>query len=135
MRRRLLFATGVVGLSAIALSAAWAEHVRIDVVPQHAPSSTTVIVPGQTAPAPTQLQTLNAEQIKANVVRADTIYANRIEANEVRGQIHQSRDVKIGDTRGEFSAPEVTASVIYADEITANSVVAHHVYVRDLRRK
>jgi len=29
----------------------------------------------------------------------------------------------------------VTASIIYADEISANSVVAQHVYVRDLRRR
>ena len=67
------------------------------------------------------------------LVRADTIYANRIQADEVRGQIHQTRDVRIGDTRGEIKAPEVAASVIYADEITA--VVAQNVYVRDLRRR
>ena len=69
------------------------------------------------------------------LVRADTIYVNRIQADEVRGQIHQTRDVRIGDTRGEIKAPEVAASVIYADEISANSVVAQNVYVRDLRRR
>ena len=51
------------------------------------------------------------------------------------GQIHQTKDVKIHDTRGEIKAPEVAASTIYADEITANSVVAQHVFVRDLRRR
>jgi hypothetical protein len=61
--------------------------------------------------------------------------ANRIQADEVRGQIHQTRDVRIGDTRGEIKAPEVAASVIYADEISANTVVAQNVYVRDLRRR
>jgi hypothetical protein len=43
--------------------------------------------------------------------------------------------VKIGDTKGDIKAPEVAASVIYADEIKANSVIAQHVFVRDLRRK
>jgi hypothetical protein len=140
MRQRIVVATAVIGLSTLTLATAWANHVRIQVSPQHgpavpsqAPGSTTVIVPSPpTAQVP---QTLNAEQIKANVVRADTIYANSIEADEVRGQIHQTKDVKIGDTRGEVTAPEVAASVIYADEITANAVVAQHVYVRDIRRK
>jgi ABC-type transport system substrate-binding protein len=31
--------------------------------------------------------------------------------------------------------PEVVASVIYADEIRANSVVAAHIYVRNIRRR
>jgi hypothetical protein len=140
MRPRIVAATAVVGLSALTLATAWASHVKIEVTPQHtpaapspAPGSTTVVVPSPpTAQVP---QNLNAEQIKANVVRADTIYANRIEADEVRGQIHQTSSVKIGDTRGEVTAPEVSAAVIYADEITANAVVAQHVYVRDLRRK
>jgi hypothetical protein len=43
--------------------------------------------------------------------------------------------VKVGDTRGHIKAPEVTASVIYAEEISANTVVAQTVYVRDLRRR
>jgi hypothetical protein len=37
--------------------------------------------------------------------------ANRIQADEVRGQIHQTRDVRIGDTRGEIKAPEVAVRV------------------------
>jgi hypothetical protein len=139
MRSRTV-AVAVIGLSTLTLATAWASHVKIEVTPQHAPSvprqapgSTTVVVP---SPPQAQIpQSLNAEQIKANVVRADTIYANRIEADEVRGQIHQTSSVKIGDTRGEVTAPEVSAGVIYADEITANAVVAQHVYVRDLRRK
>jgi hypothetical protein len=140
MRPKILAATAIVGLSTLTLATAWASHVRIEVNPQHGPAvpaqrpgSTTVIVPSP--PAAQIPQSLNAEQIKANVVRADTIYANSIEADEVRGQIHQTRDVKIGDTRGEVTAPEVAASVIYADEITANAIVAQHVYVRDIRRK
>jgi hypothetical protein len=138
MRSRIVAA--VVGLPALAFATAWASHVKIEVAPQHAPpitrqapGSTTVVVPSPpTAQVP---QSLNAEQIKANVVRADTIYANRIEADEVRGQIHQTSSVKIGDTSGDVTAPEVSAAVIYADEITANAIVAQHVYVRDLRRK
>ena len=65
----------------------------------------------------------------------DSIYANRIDTDEIQGQIHQSKDVKVGETRGEIKAPEVTASIIYAEEISAISVVAHNVYVRDLRRR
>jgi hypothetical protein len=143
MRSRIVAA--VVGLPALAFATAWASHVKIEVAPQHAPpvtappvtrqapGSTTVVVPSPpTAQVP---QSLNAEQIKANVVRADTIYANSIEADEVRGQIHQTSSVKIGDTSGDVTAPEVSAAVIYADEITANAIVAQHVYVRDLRRK
>src|SRR5215470_3418291 len=59
----------------------------------------------------------------------------KIDADNIEGQIHQSKDVKVGDTKGEIKAPEVTASVIYAEEISANSVVAQNVYVRDLRRR
>jgi hypothetical protein len=140
MRPRIVAATAVVGFSALTLATAWASHVKIEVTPHHAPTvtrqapgSTTVVVPSQ--PQAQIPQSLNAEQIKANVVRADTIYANSIEADEVRGQVHQTSNVKIGDTQGEVTAPEVSAAVIYADEITANAVVAQHVYVRDLKRK
>jgi hypothetical protein len=72
---------------------------------------------------------------QGNQVRADTIYANRIEADQVVGQVHQTKDVKIGDTKGDIKAPEVAASFIYADEIKANSVIAQHVFVRELRRR
>ena len=134
MRRRILVATAVLGLSTLTVATAWASHVRIELAPQAGHSSTTVIVPSPGAPSQTP-QSLNVDQITANVVRADTIYANRIEADEMRGQIYQTKEVKIGDTRGELRAPEVAAAVIYADEITANAVVAQHIYVRDLRRQ
>jgi hypothetical protein len=48
--------------------------------------------------------------------------------------VHQSDDVKIGDTKGDIKAPEVVASVIYADEIKADSVVANDIYVRKIVR-
>jgi hypothetical protein len=151
-KRRAWVAATVAGLVALALPIGWvgADNVRIEVTPQPQPPSTTVIVPPPQPPpssttvivpppatpvAPTPPQVLNADQIKANQVRADTIYANRIEADQVLGQVHQTRDVKIRDTRGEIKAPEVTAATIYADEITANSVIAQHVFVRDLRRR
>ena len=67
--------------------------------------------------------------------RADTIYANKIEADNIQGQIHQTKDVKVGKTSGKIKAPEVAAAVIYAEEITANSVVARNIYVRDLDRR
>ena len=69
-------------------------------------------------------------------MRANIIYANKIEANEILGVIHQDRNLKVGNTKGDIKgAPEVVASVIYADEIKANSVVADHIYVRNIRRR
>ena len=136
MGRRAWIAASVAGLVALSLPMGWAqaEHIRIGVT--QAPSSTTVIVPAPSQViVPASPQTISADQIKANQVRADTIYANRIDADQVVGQVHQTKDVKIGDTKGEVQAPEVAASIIYADEIKANSVIAQHVYVRDLRRR
>jgi len=129
MRRRELLVTVGTGLAMVALpiGAARADHVKISGSPrQPAP-------PYPATPAPSQ--TIHADHITAQQIRADTIYANKIDADNVVGQIHQSKDVKVGDTRGEIKAPEVTASVIYAEEISANSVVATNVYVRDLRRR
>jgi len=68
------------------------------------------------------------------VVSANTIHANKIEADEVRGAVHQTRGVKVRDSRGKIKAPEVVASVIYADEISANTVEADTIYVRELDR-
>jgi len=120
--------TVLIALTAIAMSAglAWANHVRIEGNVEQ-PSS-----PGSAVVAPPNLQ---ADEIKAHQVRAQIIYANKIEADEVRGTIHQSRGIKISDTRGDLKAPEVAANIIYADTIKANSVVANDIYVRDLRRK
>jgi hypothetical protein len=92
------------------------------------PGSSTVIVPGVP-------QTVQAEDIEANEVRAQTIYANKIKASEVRGVVHQTGQVKIGNGGGDIKAPTVTASVIYADEIKANFVVADNIYVRRLERR
>ena len=111
-----------------------------------APASTTVIaaptttgmpVPAAvvTTPAPAIAQMLQAEDIKAQRVRAHTVYANRIDADEIRGVIHQDKTLKVADTRGEITGPELVASVIYADEIQANSIIAEHIYVKDLRRR
>ena len=128
MRRRDLLVTAATGLAIIALpiSAARANHIKIDGNPQP---------PAPPYPAPAPSQTIHADHITAQQIRADTIYANRIDADNIEGQIHQSKDVKVGDTRRQIKAPEVTASVIYAEEISANSVVAQNVYVRDLRRR
>jgi hypothetical protein len=128
MHRRELLVTAGTGLAMIALpiGAARANHVKIDGHPQPATPP---------SPAPAASQTIHADHITAQRVRADSIYANRIDADEIQGQIHQSKDVRVGDTRGEIKAPEVTASVIYADEISANTIVAQNVYVRDVRRR
>jgi hypothetical protein len=148
MRCRAWTAATVAGLVALSLPAGWAKAGDVIVTPPQQPaSSTTVIVPapapvtGQVVPASPQVvmpqppRTIRANEIEANQVRADTIYANRIEANHVVGQVHQSKDVDIGETTGEIEAPEVVASTIYADEIEANSVTAQHIFVRELRRK
>ena len=105
-----------------------------------APGTTTVVpAPGtvvSTPPPAAVPQTLRAEEIETQRVRANTIYANKIEANEILGVIHQDRNLKVGNTKGEIKGgQEVVASVIYADEIRANSVVADHIYVRNIRRR
>jgi hypothetical protein len=126
--KRLL--AGVLGAAAFAVPVAgvYANHVKI----QGAPS--TVVVTPRTGVVPAS-QTLQADSIKAGTVRAGTIYANRIEADDVRGAVHQTKDVKVKNSEGKIEAPEVAASVIYADEITANTVVADMIYVRKLDRR
>ena len=94
----------------------------------------TVVIPGTTQHVVTVPagQTLRAEQIRAQVVRAGTIYANRIETDQVKGVVHYTNTIASGAPAGEVVGSDVTASVIYADAISANSIVADHVYVRDL---
>jgi len=92
------------------------------------PGSSQVVVP--TAP-----ETVLADDIQAQQVRANTIYANKIKAREVQGAIHQTREVRVGNGHTDIRAPMVVASVIYADEIKADSVVANQIYVRDLDRR
>ena len=130
MRRRELLVSIGTGLAMVALpvgGVAIANHVKLEGSP--------VAPPPPPNPAPASSQTIHADQITAQQVRADSIYANKIDADNIQGQIHQSKDVKVGDTRGEIKAPEVTASVIYADEISANWVIANNVYVREVRRR
>jgi hypothetical protein len=103
-----------------------ANHVRIE------GGSPQLSAPGLPVVMPPSLQ---ADEIKAHQVTAQVIYANKIEADEIRGTIHQTKGIKISDTRGDLKAPEVSAAVIYADQIKANSVVATDIYVRELRRK
>src|SRR5262249_12067095 len=79
------------------MGAARANHVKIEGSPRQA-------VPPY--PAPASSQTIHADHITAQQIRADTIYANKMDADNVTGQIHQSKDVKVGDTHGEIKAPE-----------------------------
>jgi len=128
-RKRLLtsvfIAAAVMTGSGVVASA---NHVRID-----APAVPSVVTPPT---VPTPAQTLQAEEIKADVVRANVIYyANKVQADQVRGTVYQGRQVKVNDSQGRIRAPEVVASVIYADEISANTVVAEQVYVRELDRR
>src|SRR5262245_5466784 len=100
MRRRELLVTIGTGLAMVALpvgGAAIANHVKLEGAP---------IAPLPPNPAPASSQTIHADQITAQQVRADSIYANKIDADNIQGQIHQSKDVKVGDTRGEIKAPE-----------------------------
>ena len=140
-------ATGTATLALFA-GLAFGEHVTIA-----APAGTSVVTPsGETpvivvpqapasgpaqvvqAPPPVPVpQTLQVDEIRANQVRANTIYANRIDADQVQGMLHQNGNVKVRDTKGEIKAPDVTASVIYADSIKANRVVADNIFVRDLK--
>ena len=101
----------------------------VTVVP--APSTVVIPTPSPVAAARVQ-QMLHAEQIRAQLVRANTIYANRIETDQIKGVIHHTESVKVNAPAGEMVGQDVAASVIYADTISANSVVADHVYVRDL---
>ena len=126
MRQRLWFAIGLA--SAVAIGAAGAAHAADVYVTQSPAPSTTVVVPS----AP---QTLAVGDIEANTVQAQTIYANKIKAAEVRGNVQQTKSVKIDHGKGDIKAPSVTASVIYADTIKANSVIADTIYVRDLERR
>jgi hypothetical protein len=128
MRLRELLVTVGVGFAMIALPLGWAgaNHVKIEGSTQ---------APTQVYQVPAPAATIHADHIKAQRISANTIYANKIDADNVQGQIHQSKDVKVGDTKGKIEAPDVTASVIYADEISANTVVAQNVYVRDVRRR
>jgi hypothetical protein len=131
--------TLLVGVLSLAVPAGfvWANHVRLeggnDSSPGviYAPPGSAVVVPGQPAPGPSTVQ---ADEITAHQVRASTIYANKIDADQVVGIVHQTRGVKINDTKGNIRAPEVVASVIYADEIKANTVSADTIYVRELRK-
>lgn len=130
-RKRLLtsFTTAAVLITPVAVVSA--NHVRVEGPPVSVPP-TTVVVP---VPVPAPTQTMQVDEIRAGVVRANTIYANKIEADEVRGTVHQSHGVKVRDSQGKIKAPEVVASVIYADQISANTVEADTIYVRDLERR
>src|SRR5438309_2322097 len=130
-RKRLLTSIATAAALIAPVAAVSANHVRVEAPAVPAPPAT-VVVP---VPAPTPTQTMQVDEIKAGVVRANTIYANKIEADEVRGSVHQSRGVKVRDSQGKIKAPEVVASVIYADEISANTVEADTIYVRELDRR
>jgi hypothetical protein len=132
-KRLLAVVLGAAALIA-PVAAVSANHVRFDGVP--APVGPSVVAPpaGVIVPAPAPTRTLHADEIEAGVVRANIVYANKLEADEVRGVVHQTRGLKVKDSEGKIKAPEVVASVIYADEISANAVVADAIYVRELTR-
>ena len=130
---RLLVAVLGAGTLIAPVAGVSANHVRVEGVPS-ATAPVVVAPPAVVVPAPAPAQTLQADEIQAGVVRANIIYVNKLEADEVRGAVHQTRSVKVKDSQGKIKAPEVAASVIYADEISANTVVADTIYVRELKR-
>ena len=95
-----------------------------------------ILQPGQsgTVVAPTP-QMVQAEDLEANEVRAHTIYANKIQASEIRGTIHQTAKVKLDSSVTDLKTPTVVASLLYADTIKAHTVIADHIFVRELDRR
>src|SRR5262252_5498338 len=81
------------------------------------PPGSVIVTPGssQVVVPPTSPTTLQADDIRANEVRAQTIYANKITARNVQGLVHQTDNVKIGGGKDDVKAPVVIAAVIYAD--------------------
>src|SRR5262245_9743733 len=114
-KKFLAVALTLVGSLTVTGASVYANHIRLE-----GPSVPAVVTPPPAAP----MATLQADEVKADLVRAHVIYANKIEADEVRGAVVQSRGVKVSNSQGRIKAPEVAASVIYADTITANTVVA-----------
>ena len=111
----------------VMLIGAGASRAGDGVVVQPGGSSVTV-QPGQPSvtvqPAPSASissapATLQADEIKAHEVRAQTIYANKIESPSIQGTVHQSDTVKVDKTKGDIETP---------------SVVAEHIYVRELKK-
>ena len=131
MRGKTLLGPALIGLTALTISVgwAWAPVARTEFGEVTMPSTTPPMVVGS--------PTLQADQITAQLVRARTIYANRIDADQVRGVIYQTGGVTMtsAGSLGDIKAPEVIASVIYADEIRANDVVADVIYVRNLHQR
>ena len=134
---KTLLGAALLGVSALTASAVWAWE---PVARMEFGSDVTVPSTLPSTPSPSVVvasPTLQADQITARLVRARTIYANRIDADQVHGVIYQTGGVTMsgGSSLGNVRAPEVTASVIYADEIRANDVVADAIYVRSLRQR
>jgi hypothetical protein len=121
--RQTALGLALTGLALVPLAtgSASADHVRI--LPP--PVASAIVAP----------ETLQIDSVTAQQVRARAIYANRIEADHVHGAIHQIAGLGTLYGHGEINAPDVSASVIYADTINANTVTADAVYVRDLRIK
>ena len=130
---KILLGAGLLGVSALTASVGWAWGPLARMEFGSDPTLPSVTAPPVVVASPT----LQADQISAQLVRARTIYANRIEADQVHGVIYQTGGVIMSGSSslGNIRAPEVTASVIYADEIRASNVVADAIYVRSLRQR
>ncbi len=132
MKGTTLLGAALLGVSALTASVGWAWGPLARTEFGSDPTLPSVTAPPVVVASPT----LQADQISARLVRARTIYANRIDADQVHGVIYQTGGVTMSGSSslGSIRAPEVIASVIYADEIRANAVVADVIYVRSLRQ-
>jgi len=137
-RAKRILGRSFIGLAALAACATLAGSAAAQlelggratspVVPPPLPGSSSMVV---TSP------TLQADKITAQEVRANTIYANRIDADRIQGVVYQTGGVTMNSANsiGDIRAPQVTASVIYADQIRAGDVSADTIYVRNLRQR
>ncbi len=129
MRTAKVWLVSGIAASALVVGVAHANHVKISPFPPQPlppPMGTSGLV---------AQDVLQVAEIKAHQVRARTIFANRIDTDQIEGMVHQTGGIQLRQVQSEIKAPEVTASVIYADTISANMVIADSVYVRDLRLK
>ena len=143
-RRILRTVLGGGAVLALLTGGAWAADVILPGAPPvvvQPPAPPVVVQPPPTVPGSVVIvepnavpQTIQADTIKANQVRAQAIYANKIKARDVQGVVHQAKTIDGGNGKHDVKAPLVSASVIYADEIKADSVIANDIYVRKLTR-
>ena len=137
-RGKRILGRSLMSLAALAVCAALAGSAaaQLELGGRTTPQVVTPPLPGSSSMVVTS-PTLQADKITAQEVRANTIYANRIDADRIQGVVYQTGGVTMNSANsiGDIQAPQVTASVIYADQIRAGQVSADTIYVRNLRQR